>query len=91
MQKIIWVNRYSDTMIPDIHERWKRIMYVNKIQFAGIHQFKLGNKLFLQVNLYFPTLQNDTKYNFKSFLIKDYEKAKLWCEKEFLKFQKKLQ
>lgn len=87
--KIEWINRYSDTEFPDNHERWKRLMYINKIIFANISQFRIAKTLFYEANLKFPTQQNDTIFNFKSF--KSEKAAKTWCEKEFLKFQKKLQ
>ncbi len=65
---IEYLNRYSDTDLPDDMGRWARLAVYKNIRIAWISKNEIrGNDLFT-VSCNFPTMQNDTANEHKVYM-----------------------
>ena len=67
MSKIIYNTRYSDTDKLDKFGRWARTASYKGIRIAWISKFEQEDKEYYSVSLHFPTLNNDTATEHKTF------------------------
>lgn len=91
-REIKWMSRYSDTDVPDKHNRWARIMY-NEMgcQVAWVNRVVGdGGVVKFSANLYFPTKHSsDTPFVYEKF--DDFEYARNFCETAWKEFKKLIQ
>ena len=71
---IEYFNRYSDTDLPDKMGRWARIGIYNKIRVSWISRVQTKDKIVFCASCHFPTMQNDTANEHKTF--ENFEEAK---------------
>ena len=57
---IEYLNRYSETDLPDNLGRWARLAVYKNIRIAWISRFEIKDKVLFSVSCNFPTMQNDT-------------------------------
>ena len=91
ISKIVWSNRYSDTMSPDKHGRWMRTMAFNQVPHANINLLSWAGSLedsCYSAKLHFPTLISDGMHNHK--IDDNPDMLKIWCEVELLKYIRSL-
>ena len=65
--KIEYLNRYSSTDLPDDLGRWARLAVYKNIRIAWISRLEVKGAVVFSVSLHFPTMQNDTANQHKSF------------------------
>ena len=57
---IEYINRYSETDLPDNLGRWARLAVYKNIRIAWISRIENKGKVIFSVSCHFPTMQNDT-------------------------------
>lgn len=65
--KIEYYNRYSQTDEPDNLGRWARLAVYKNVRIAWISRVIVKEKTTFIVSLHFPTMQNDTANEHKTF------------------------
>ena len=63
---IEYLNRYSDTDLPDDMGRWAINAVYKNIRIAWISRIEVRGEVIFSVSCYFPTLQNDTANEYKT-------------------------
>lgn len=64
---IEYLNRYSDTDLPDDMGRWARLAVYRNIRIAWISRIGNKGRDIFRVTCHFPTMQNDTANEHKIF------------------------
>jgi hypothetical protein len=64
---IKYLNRYSETDLPDNLGRWARLAVYKNIRIAWISRIENKGKVVFSVSCHFPTMQNDTANEHKVF------------------------
>lgn len=57
---IKYINRYSNTDLPDNMGRWARLVEYKNIRIAWISRIESHGKVMFLARCYFPTMRNDT-------------------------------
>lgn len=65
---IEYLNRYSDTDLPDDMGRWARLAVYKNIRIAWISRIENKGKVIFSISCNFPTMQNDTANEHKVFM-----------------------